>query len=304
MTIFKRLLPDLVAVLLFAVLAFGYFFPADTEGRILYRHDASAGVGAGQEQAEYHQRTGNKTRWTNSLFSGMPTYQMAPSYESTNTLSTAVNAYHLWLPENVWYLFVYLLGFYILLRAFDFRWYLAALGSVMWAFSTYFLIIIAAGHIWKVWALAYLPPMIAGIVLAYRGKYLWGLVLTSIFAAFEVNANHVQMTYYYLFVIFFMILAYLVDAIRQKRLAHFLKATAVCMVGGALGILVNLSNLYHTWEYGQESMRGKSELVKKNTGNQTSSGLERDYITQWSYGIGETWTLLVPNTKGGASQPL
>ena len=304
MTIFKRLLPDLVAVLLFAVLAFGYFFPADTEGRILYRHDASAGVGAGQEQAEYHQRTGNKTRWTNSLFSGMPTYQMAPSYESTNTLSTAVNAYHLWLPENVWYLFVYLLGFYILLRAFDFRWYLAALGSVMWAFSTYFLVIIAAGHIWKVWALAYLPPMIAGIVLAYRGKYLWGLVLTSIFAAFEVNANHVQMTYYYLFVIFFMILAYLVDAIRQKRLAHFLKATAVCMVGGALGILVNLSNLYHTWEYGQESMRGKSELVKKNTGNQTSSGLERDYITQWSYGIGETWTLLVPNTKGGASQPL
>ena len=141
-------------------------------------------------------------------------------------------------------------------------------------------------------------------MLAYRGKYLWGLVLTSIFAAFEVNANHVQMTYYYLFVIFFMILAYLVDAIRQKRLAHFLKATAVCMVGGALGILVNLSNLYHTWEYGQESMRGKSELVKKNTGNQTSSGLERDYITQWSYGIGETWTLLVPNTKGGASQPL
>ena len=304
MTIFKRLLPDLVAVLLFVVLAFGYFFPADTEGRILYRHDASAGVGAGQEHGEYHQRTGKVTRWTNSLFSGMPTYQMAPSYESTNTLSTAVNAYHLWLPENVWYLFVYLLGFYILLRAFDFRWYLAALGSVMWAFSTYFLIIIAAGHIWKVWALAYLPPMIAGIVLAYRGKYLWGLVLTAIFAAFEVNANHVQMTYYYLFVIFFMILAYLVDAIRQKRMAHFLKATAVCMVGGALGILVNLSNLYHTWEYGEESMRGKSELVKENTSNQTSSGLERDYITQWSYGIGETWTLLVPNTKGGASQPL
>ena len=304
MTIFKRLLPDLVAVLLFVVLAFGYFFPADTEGRILYRHDASAGVGAGQEHGEYYQRTGKVTRWTNSLFSGMPTYQMAPSYESTNTLSTAVNAYHLWLPENVWYLFVYLLGFYILLRAFDFRWYLAALGSVMWAFSTYFLIIIAAGHIWKVWALAYLPPMIAGIVLAYRGKYLWGLVLTAIFAAFEVNANHVQMTYYYLFVIFFMILAYLVDAIRQKRIAHFLKATAVCAVGGALGILVNLSNLYHTWEYGQESMRGKSELVKENTGNQTSSGLERDYITQWSYGIGETWTLLVPNTKGGASQPL
>ena len=304
MTTIKKWLPDVLVVLLFAVVAFAYFFPADTEGRILFRHDSSAGRGAGQEQLEYYQRTGERTRWTNALFSGMPTFQSAPSYNSTDTLSTAINAYHLWLPENVWYVFVYLLGFYILLRAFDFRWYLAALGSVMWAFSTYFLIIIAAGHIWKVWALAYLPPMIAGVVLAYRGKYLWGLILTALFTAFEVYANHVQMTYYYLFIIFFMVLAYLAEAIRERQMARFLKATAVCVVGGAVGILVNLSNLYHTWQYSQESMRSKSELVKKNTANQTSSGLERDYITQWSYGIGETWTLLVPNTKGGASQPL
>ncbi|MBR1395248.1 MAG: YfhO family protein [Prevotella sp.] len=304
MTILKKWLPDIVVVLLFVVVAFAYFFPADIEGRILYRHDSSAGRGSGQEMAEYQQRTGERTRWTNALFSGMPTYQMAPSYKSSDTLSTAISAYHLWLPENVWYVFAYLLGFYILLRAFDFRWYLATLGSVMWAFSTYFLIIIAAGHIWKVWALAYLPPMIAGVVLAYRGKYLWGLALTGIFAAFEVFANHVQMTYYYLFIILFMGLAYLVEAIREKRYVHWLKATAACIVGGLLGVLVNLSNLYHTWQYGQESMRGKSELVKADTGNQTNSGLERDYITQWSYGIGETWTLLVPNTKGGASQPL
>ena len=304
MTTLKKLVPDIVAVLLFAVLAFAYFFPADTEGRILYRHDASAGVGAGQEQQEYYQRTGERTRWTNALFSGMPTYQSAPSYNSTNLLGKVVDAYHLWLPENVWYVFVYLLGFYLLLRAFDFRWYLAALGSVMWAFSTYFLIIIAAGHIWKVWALAYLPPLIAGIVLAYRGKYLWGLIVTALFTAFEVYANHVQMTYYYLFVIFFMILAYLIEAIRQKQMARFLKATAVCIVGGLVGVMVNISNLYHTWQYSKESMRGKSELVKENNANQTSSGLERDYITQWSYGIGETWTLLVPNVKGGTSQPL
>ncbi len=304
MNVLKRFLPDIVAVVLFAVLSFAYFFPADTEGRILYRHDSSAGVGAGQEAGEYYQRTGERTRWTNALFSGMPTYQSAPSYNSTDLLSSVINAYHLWLPENVWYVFVYLLGFYILLRAFDFRWYLAALGSVMWAFSTYFLIIIAAGHIWKVWALAYLPPLIAGIVLAYRGKYLWGLIVTAIFTAFEVNANHVQMTYYYLFIIFFMILAYLAEAIREKRLSHFLKATAVCFVGALVGVMVNISNLYHTWEYSKESMRSKSELVKENTANQTSSGLDRDYITQWSYGIGETWTLLVPNAKGGASQPL
>ena len=304
MTLLKKCLPDVLAVLLFAVLAFAYFFPADIEGRILYRHDASAGRGAGQEGVEYQQKTKERSRWTNALFAGMPTYQMAPSYHSTDKLGVAINAYHLWLPENVWYVFAYLLGFYILLRAFDFRQHLAALGSIIWAFSTYFLIIIAAGHIWKVWALAYLPPMIAGIVLAYRGKYLPGFVVTAIFTAFEINANHVQMTYYYMFIIFFLVIAWLVEAIREKQLMRFVKATGVCLAAGILGLCMNLSNLYHTWQYSQESMRGKSELVKQNSANQTNSGLERDYITQWSYGIGETWTLLVPNTKGGASVPL
>ena len=304
MTLLKKCLPDVLAVLLFAVLAFAYFFPADIEGRILYRHDASAGRGAGQEGIEYLQKTGERSRWTNALFGGMPTYQMSPSYGSTNLLTKVVNAYHLWLPENVWYVFAYLLGFYILLRAFDFRQHLAALGSIIWAFSTYFLIIIAAGHIWKVWALAYLPPMIAGVVLAYKGKYLWGFLLTAIFTAFEINANHVQMTYYYLFIILFLVIGWLVDAIRKKEIVRFAKATAVCIAGAAIGVCINLSNLYHTWQYSQESMRGKSELVKQNSSNQTNSGLERDYITQWSYGIGETWTLLVPNTKGGASMPL
>ena len=300
----KPYLPDILVVILFAVISFAYFFPADIEGKILYRHDSSAGVGAGQEAKEYYERTGERTRWTNGLFGGMPTYQTSPSYNSTTALGKVMDAYHLWLPENVWYVFVYLLGFYILLRAFDFRQWMAALGAVVWAFSSYFFIIIAAGHIWKVWALAYLPPMIAGLVLAYRGKYLWGLILTAIFTAFEIKANHVQMTYYYLFVILFMVIAWLVDALRKKQIAHFLKATAVCAAGASIGVCLNLSNLYHTWQYSQESMRGKSELVKENTANQTSSGLERDYITQWSYGIDETWTLLMPNTKGGASIPL
>ena len=304
MNILKKYWLDAAAVVLFALIAFVYFMPADLDGRILYRHDSSAGRGAGQEQSEYHARTGEVSRWTNATFSGMPTYQTAPSYSSTNGLQKVMDAYHLWLPENVWYVFAYLLGFYILLRAFDFRKELAVLGSIIWAFSSYFFIIIAAGHIWKVMALAYLPPMIAGVVLAYRGRYLSGLLLTAIFTAFEVKANHVQMTYYYLFIILFMVIAFLVEAIRSHRLDRFAKATAVCFVGAALGICINLSNLYHTWQYGQESMRGKSELVKKNASNQTSSGLDRDYITQWSYGIDETWTLLIPNVKGGASVPL
>ena len=300
----KEYLPDLLVVIIFAVISFAYFFPADVDGRILYRHDASAGRGAGQETAEYHERTGKVSRWTNATFSGMPTYQTAPSYKSVSVLNQAVKAYHLWLPENVWYVFAYLLGFYILLRAYDFRRALAVLGSIIWAFSSYFFIIIAAGHIWKVMALAYLPPLIAGIVLSYRGKYLWGFIVTAIFAAFEVDANHVQMTYYYLFIILFMIIAYLVDAVRKKTMKQFMRATAVCAAGALIGVLMNISNLYHTWQYAQESMRGKSELVKKNAANQTNSGLDRDYITQWSYGVDETWTLLVPNTKGGASVPL
>ena len=300
----KIWLPDILAVVLFAVISFAYFFPADIEGRILYRHDSSAGRGAGQEATEYQQRTGERTRWTNALFSGMPNYQLAPSYNSMTALQKVEKAYHLWLPENVWFVFAYLLGFYILLRAFDFRQYLAALGAVVWAFSSYFFIIIAAGHLWKVMALAYLPPMIGGVVLAYRGKYLWGLIVTALFGALEILANHVQMTYYYLIVILLMVLAFVIDGLRQKQYMHLLKATGVCLVAAAIAVCLNLSNLYHTWEYGQESMRGKSELVKANSSNQTSSGLDRDYITQWSYGIDETWTLLVPNTKGGASVPL
>ena len=300
----KQWLPEVLVVILFVGISFAYFFPADIEGRILYRHDSSAVRGAGQEAHEYEERTGKVTRWTNALFGGMPTYQTAPSYKSSTPLNTAITAYHLWLPENVWYVFVYLLGFYILLRAFDFRWYLATLGAIIWAFSSYFFIIIAAGHIWKVMALAYLPPMIAGIVLAYRGKYLSGLVVTAVFAAFEIKANHVQMTYYYLFVIAALVIAYMIEGIRQKNYRHLLKATAACVVAALIAVCLNISNLYHTWQYSKESMRSASELVKKNADNQTSSGLDRDYITQWSYGIDETWTLLVPNTKGGASVPL
>ena len=297
-------MPDVLAVVLFAVISVAYFFPADIEGKILYQHDAAAGKGIGREMAEHREQTGEVTRWMNSVFSGMPTYQTAPEYGSTKGLGTVMDVYHLYLPENVWYVFAYLLGFYILLRAFNFRQSLAVLGSILWAFSSYFLIIIAAGHIWKVMALAYLPPMIAGVVLSYRGKYLLGTIVTAIFAAFEINANHVQMTYYFLFVILFMVIAFFIDAMRKKELARFGKATAACAVGALIGVCLNLSNLYHTWEYSKESMRGKSELVKKDAANQSATGLDRDYITAWSYGIGETWTLLVPNAKGGASVPL
>lgn len=305
MNTLKKCLPDVAAILFFVLISVAYFFVPMTRGEVLGGGDNTAAKGQGRDVQEYYEKTGDRSRWTNTVFSGMPTYQISPSYNSTEALSKVEKAYHLWLPQYVWYLFAYLIGFYIMLRAFDFRQWMAVLGAVIWAFSSYFLIIIAAGHIWKVMALAYLPPMIAGIVLAYRGKYLWGLIVTALFAAFEINANHAQMTYYYLFVILFMIIAFLVKAIKDKKMPQFLKATAFCIVAGAIGIAINISNLYHTWQYQNESMRGKSELVSKtDPANQTSSGLDRDYITQWSYGIGETWTLLIPNAKGGASEPM
>ena len=304
MNVIKRIIPDIVAIVVFAVISFAYFCPAVTEGRILSQHDSVAGIGAGQEGKEYLERTGERTRWTNSIFGGMPTYQMAPSYDSTDLLKGIENLYHLYLPTYVWYVFVMLLGFYILLRAFNFKVWMAGLGAIIWAFSSYFFIIIAAGHIWKFITLAYIPPTIAGMVLCYRGKYLLGGLVTALFVALQISSNHVQMSYYFLFVMLFMAIAYGVQAYQQKTLASFGKSTGVLVVAGLIGVCINLSNLYHTYEYSKESMRGKSELVKENSANQTSSGLERDYITQWSYGIGETFSLLVPNVKGGASVPL
>ena len=304
MNVLKRILPDVVAIVVFAVISFAYFCPAVTEGRILSQHDSVAGIGAGQEGKEYLERTGERTRWTNSIFGGMPTYQMSPSYDSTDLLKSVENLYHLYLPTYVWYVFVMLLGFYILLRAFNFKVWLASLGAIIWAFSSYFFIIIAAGHIWKLITLAYIPPTIAGLVLCYRGKYWSGGLVTALFVALQIASNHVQMSYYFLFVMLFMVIAYGVMAYQQKTIPAFLKATGVLVIAGLIGVCINLSNLYHTYEYSKESMRGKSELIKENAANQTASGLERDYITQWSYGIGETFSLLVPNVKGGASVPL
>ena len=301
----KKLLPDLIAILAFVLLSFAYFFPADIENRILFQHDTAAGAGAGQEVKEYYEQTGERSRWTNSLFGGMPMYQIAPSYDSTKSLQWVQKAYQLFLPDYVCLTFMLMLGFYILLRVFGIPVWLAGLGGIMWAFSSYFFILISAGHIWKFITLAYVPPTIAGIVLAYRGKLLWGGILTALFVTLQITSNHVQMSYYFFFVILFFVGAYFEKAWRTKTLPQFFKASAVLIVAALVGIAANVSNLYHTYAYSKETMRGKSELVQTgDAAKQTSSGLDRDYITQWSYGIDETLTLLVPNFKGGASAAL
>lgn len=308
----KKAWPDVIVVLVFLLLSTVYFITPLSEGLVLGGHDSVAAVGLGQEQKEYRaSHNGETTRWSNAIFSGMPTYQTAPSYGATDTVSALSTIYGLgtgkWFPA-ISYLFLYMLGFYILLRAFNFKPYLAALGSVIWAFSSYFLIIIAAGHIWKVMTLAFIPPTIGGLVLLYRGKYLWGSAVTALFTAFQVVSNHLQMTYYFLFVMLFIALAYGVDAVLKKTFGTWLKATLVAVVAGLLGVAANLPNIYHTYEYSKESMRGKAELTplpaakgEEKQAEKATDGLDRDYITAWSYGIDETLTLLIPDYKGGGS---
>ena len=297
----KKILPDVIAIVAFVIISFAYFTPAVFQGRVLAGDDHVGMIGANQDVVDYRAETGISSRWTNSIFGGMPNYQMAPSYQSQMPIKFLDKVYHLFLPTYVWYIFVLLLGFYILMRVIGMSVLLSALGAVAWAFSSYFPIIIGVGHIWKVMVLAYIPPTIAGIRLTYRGKYIAGGLLTAFFAASQICANHLQMTYYFLFVILFLVIAEAVLAFRRKQVATFLKATGVLLIAAILAVGVNLSNLYHTYEYSKESMRNGSELVKADAGNQTADGLDRDYITQWSYGIGETFSLLIPDVKGGAS---
>lgn len=309
----RKFLPDMLAVVTFVIIAFVYFLAPVSEGKVLTGVDHSGAIGSGVEMQHYREtHNGERTRWTNTIFGGMPTYQMAPSYESSDLLAKAENVYKLWLPDVVSYVFMMLLGFYIMLRAFNFKSWMAALGAILWAFSSYYFIIIAAGHIWKLLTLCFIPPTIGGMVLCYRGKYLWGTAVTGIFMALQILSNHVQMTYYFMFVIGFMMLAYLIESLtpaspKEKRsFKSWLKASCCFGIGALLGVLVNVSNLFHTWQYTQESMRSKSELTAKtkDAKNQTDSGLERSYITAWSYGGDEMLTLMIPNTKGGASVPL
>ena len=303
----RHALPDVLAVAFFLVLSWAYFFTPLSEGLTLGGHDTVASVGQGREQVEYRQTTGRHTRWTNSLFSGMPTYQIAPSYDSDAIINGAESAYRLWTPEPVSYLFLYLVGFYLLLRVFKVRPALSVAGAVAWAFSSYFLIIISAGHIWKVMTLCFIPPTIAGLVLCYRRKLLAGFLVTALFSAMQIGANHIQMSYYFAFLMAFAVLAVGIYALASKQaglsLKDWLRATGVIILAGVVGILINLPNLYHTYQYSQQSMRGPAELtaLPNQEDNQTEDGLDRNYITMWSYGLDETLTLLIPDFKGGGT---
>ncbi len=294
----------IVSLAVAAVLAIAFFYPDASMGNQLRQHDMQQGAAISHEVRTFAEANGGEEpRWTNALFSGMPTFQISPKYPSDSLFSWITTVCGLGLPAPSNLLFMMMFGFLILMACMRVRWYYGLIGAVAWCFSTYFIIIIGAGHIWKFVTLAYIPPTIGGIVLAYRGRYLAGSAIAALFAMMQIASNHVQMSYYFLFVILALVVAYLVSAVREKRLRRWLAATGALAVAAVLAVGANLPNLYNTYKYSKESMRGShSELTADaSKAAEKTDGLDRDYITQYSYGRTETFSLLIPNVKGGAS---
>ena len=286
-----------------AIVSFAYFYPDAAEGNQLRQHDMQQGIAIGQEVKAFTESTGQTSRWTNSLFSGMPNFQIAPDYPSSHMFTWINTVMGLGLPYPANLLAMMMLGFFILLMVMRMRWWVSLIGAVAYGFSSYFVILIAAGHIWKFSTLAYIPPTIAGIVLCYRGRYLAGATIAALFAMMQISANHVQMTYYFLPVVAGFMLINLIESYRSGEMRRWGIATGSLAIAAVLAVGANSPSLYNTYEYSKETIRGgHSELSRgETTSPNTSAGLDRDYITQYSYTPSETFTLLIPNVKGGAS---
>ena len=307
--------PVFGVIILFVFLALAYFAPAVFEGRELFQQDVAGASGNASDVYRHMESSGEFSYWTNSLFGGMPMYQIAPSYPSVGIIRGIQDVLTLqWpfclLPGYSWLLFAMLGGFYLFMRALRVDRIPSVLGAIMWTFSSYFIILITAGHIWKLMTLAFIPPTIAGIIHSYRGRYLLGGAMTALFAALQILSNHVQMSYYFAVLIVFIILGYFVEAVREKKFRPFIFASLVTLFSGLIALVINSSNLYHTYEYGLETTRGGSELTPLPSADgqkqveANAKGLDKEYITAWSYGKAETFTLLVPNLYGGASEYL
>lgn len=295
-----------IAVLLMVSLAF--FSPDNFDGATLAQHDTLQGMANGQEAKVYEQQTGEKALWTNSLFSGMPTFQISPEYPS-NKLFTWINSvYGLGLPAPSNLLFMMMFGFLIMLTCLRLRWWYALIGALAWGLSSYFIIIIGAGHIWKFLALTYVPPTIGALFLIYRGRLVAGAALLSLFLMMELNANHPQITYYFSFVILLLVIAFLIRAVQRKLFKKWLVSSVTALCAAVLAFGANLPSLYNTYEYSKETKRAASELTAPAaadsadaTAERPTGGLPKSEIGGWSNLPEESFSLLIPNIKGGAS---
>jgi len=292
------ILPHLIAGIIFLIISIAYFSPAFLEGDRLNMHDWKVWQASSKEKAEFQNQTGEITNWTNSMFSGMPTYLISTPKEQ-NVFTYVQKIMGFGFGEPVTFLFYYLLGFYILLQVFKVDVRLAIAGAIGFGFSSYFFVIITAGHLTKAAAIGFIAPIIAGVYLAYDRNMWKGMLLMTFALALQILTNHLQIVYYTMMIILGFGIAWFIGAIMEKTLLTFLKTTGVLIAGAALAVGVNATNLITTQEYAPYSMRGQSELT--NAQHLRTTGLNRDYITGWSYGKTETFTLLIPNAKGGAS---
>ena len=293
----KNALSILAAIVVFAVITLIYFKPI-LDGKLIKQHDIEMYKGMSQEANDYRNATGEETLWTNAPFGGMPTWNI--SLNSKGNLTEPIyRVFRIGLPQSLGSVFICMLGFFVLLLVLDCGFWISFIGAIAYGFTSYLFIVIGAGHNAKAMAMAYMAPVIAGVLLSYKGKYLWGWILTAFALAFEIKTGHLQITYYLALIIVIIVIAELVNDIIHKKLFHFFKASIGLVVAAVIGILTCSTSLYGSYEFGKETTRGKPVLTR-NTENQTT-GLDRDYITQWSYGKGETWSLLIPNAKGGAS---
>lgn len=303
---FKQYLPHAIAVLAFAILTIIYFKPLFT-GKELKQDDIARHKGMSKEIVDYRTKNNSEPLWTNSMFGGMPAYQISTLYPG-NWIAKLDNTFKLFIPLPAGYLFLYCLGFFILLLCVNINPWLALVGGLAYGLSSYFIIILEAGHNSKANALGYLPALLGGILLLFKNRYWLGLSVTSLFTAMELNANHVQISYYGYILIGFIIFGYFINALKTKTIGLFVKAFSLFLISTFIGLLPNFGNISTTNEYGKFSTRGKSELTinsqLKNNDNNKTSGLDEDYATQWSYGIGETFTFLIPDFKGGPSNSI
>jgi len=294
----KKLSPHLIVILLFVGISFAYFSPV-MQGKVLDMPDIKHWKGMSKEISDFRESTGQEALWTNSMFSGMPAYQISTK-SNANLIQYVVKAISLGIPRPANLLFLYLLGFYLLLLSLKVDYRLSAVGAIAFAFSSYFFIIIMAGHMTKAHAIAYVPMVVAAVLYTYRGRMLLGGVLTALTVALELYANHLQITYYLVLVLILIGVVQFIKDFKANNLTSFAKRSGVLVLAALLASVTAITRLSTTMEYGAESTRGQSELTN-NLDNKTS-GLDKDYATSWSYGIAETFTLLIPNFYGGASQ--
>ncbi len=298
----KQSIPYVSAIIIFLILSTAYFTPV-LKGKQLPQMDNIHAKGMAKELVDYEKKTGDISMWTNSMFSGMPAYQIKGN-ASKDIFWYFNNFSRLGLPyTTIAILFMYLLGFYILLLSFKVDPWLSIAGALAFAFGSYNLIIIIAGHITKTYAIALMGPVIAGVVYTYNKNKWAGGLFTTIALGMEVAYNHVQITYYLALIILVIIIAKLIYAVKEKTLQDFYKASAILALAAFLAFLPNISTLWPTYEYGKYSIRGKSDL-KTPKGEKEHSGLDKDYAFAWSYGKKETLTLMIPNVVGGASEAL